>query len=685
LKREPKSAKEYGSLYERFIKKPVVKKKGKKKEHWYVKFCRRAGRTFKAKNEFKKVEFKMAIDFLGWDLKPREVNAAPMFALVLALVAVIPGFFMLYYMVFMTGQLPLMALMYGAPMLVILPFFLVFYLQNYPLKAADAEKMKSITYIPEIVNYLVMSMKLTPNLEKAVAFAAEHGRGKIAADLKNITWQTKIGAYNTMEEGLDDLAYKWGKFSDEFKHALMMIRASVIEINEAKRYEILDKAVTDTLEGLRDEMTKYAVRMRQPSIYLYYVGILLPLMLIIMLPIGAMMAKLPIAQTWVMIVLYNIAIPIGAIFFAAKILKTRPPVYMPPKIPDTYPGLPKKGHIKVGKTMFPAIVLALIAGAGIYFACTMFLEPMMNPYPPSWDLEAQEAWFPFFQAAGIVLAGAAAASIYLYGTSYAKRKVQKELMKMETEFQDSVYVMASRLGENRPMEEAMDYTAKFLGGTKISVLYSKTVDNIRNLGMTVDMALFDPVYGSLKNVPSESIRGSMRIVVDSIALGVEQAARALIALSMQLRDSQKVKVKIQELMSEITAMMRSIAFFIAPLVLGVTTALQKIIISALSGLSTTPGAEAVGSLPAGVSVPSLPFTSLGSAEMLHNIPDSFTFLLIIAIYVIEVTIILVYFVSKIEEGDNPLALKMNLAMALPIAMIFYFFAAFFAAQMVVTA
>ena len=55
---KPKSAKEYGTLYERFIKKPVVTKKLKKKENWYVKFCRRAGKSFKAKDEFKKVEFR---------------------------------------------------------------------------------------------------------------------------------------------------------------------------------------------------------------------------------------------------------------------------------------------------------------------------------------------------------------------------------------------------------------------------------------------------------------------------------------------------------------------------------------------------------------------------------------------------------------------------------------------------
>ena len=651
-----------------------------KRENWYIGFARRAGTIFKAPDKFTKEEYGAALQFLGWDLKAREVNAAPTLALMLGIIVSVIGFAYLYYLVFITGDLyvsfedfsTMMPLFYPSMALILIPFLLVYYVQGYILRAADAEKMKSIAHIPEIVNYIIMSMKLSSNLERAVQFAGEHGKGRIADDLKELTWRIQIGTYKTIEQGLDELAYKWGRYSEEFKHALMLIRSSIIEVDEAKRSLILDKAMADVLEGIKDDMEKYAAEMRQPSVYLYYLGVLLPLMLIVMLPIGSMMASLPLAQTWILVLLYNLAIPVGTALFAQNILKKRPPVYVPPTIPDTYPALPKKGNMKIGGMEISAAFLAFVVGIGAFLLFYLFIDPILNPYPPNYVDEAiRAAHYPFFTLAGAVIGICAAISIYLYGISASKRKVQKSIMSMEVEFQDSVYVLASRLGENRPIEEAISYTADFLTTEKIALVFRRASENITNLGMTIEMALFDPIYGALKDIPSDLIRGSMRIVIDSINLGVQQGARALISLSMQLRDSQRIKDKIASLLEEITSMMKSIAFLIAPLVLGITVALQKIIINALKSVSVTQTTSETGR--------EIGMTGfgLGNPAMLESIPTPPIFLLIIAIYVIEITLILIYFTSKIEEGENDLAVKMNIAASLPIAVILFFLSAWF--------
>ncbi len=656
-----------------------------KNENWFVRFARSAAKYVKAKKEFSKEEYSLALNFLGWDLEPREVNAAPVYGMMLSIIIILPLLLLVAANLFLGIPIPLLGIrlpftigLYLLLGLVMLPFIVSYYLQNYLLSAAKAEKMKSITYIPEIVNYLVMSMKLSPNLEKALEFAAEHGRGKIADDLKKLVWDTRIGVYHSIEEALDDFAYKWGAFSDEFKHALMLIRSSVIEVDEAKRNALLDKAVTETLEGIKESMNKYAADMRQPSIYLYYLGVLLPLMLIIMLPIGAMMARMPIAKAPILVLLYNVLLPLFAFFFAKNILSKKPPVYEPPVIPDNYPGLPKKGTMRIGKTAVPVIVIAFFLAVLIYFSFAYVLEPLLNPVPPVWEKAAREAYFHFFQLAGAVISIAVFASVMLYGSAADKRKAQKEVMQMEEEFQDSIYIIASRLGENRPMEEAVSYASKFLPKSKTADLFKATYSNIQNLGLTVEKALFDPLYGSLKNVPSDLIRGAMRIVVDSIGLGVQQAARALISLSMQLRDSQKVRESIKASLGEVTSMMKSIAFLIAPLVLGITTALQRIIISALQATAQT---QQVGGAVSGVS---LPMMSLGDASMLSQVPSPFLFMLIMAVYVIEITVILVYFVTHVEEGRNDLALKINLARSIPIALFFFFLAAWFGSHLTVS-
>ena len=485
--------------------------------------------------------------------------------------------------------------------------------------------------------------------------------------------------YRSMEEGLDDIAYRWGSFSDHFKRALMLIRSSVIEIDEAKRNAMLDKAVTDVTSGMRDDMAGYVRDMKQPSIYLYYLGVLLPLMLIIMLPIGSVMAKLPLAQTPYMIGLYIIGIPLFTFIFARSIIQKRPPVYEAPAIPDTYPGLPPRGNMMLGKTSVPAVFAAMLAGIAIFAVFAWVVDPVANPVPPAYK---KIEHIPFFALMGAVLGAVMAASIYLYGTSSAKRKVQKETVEMESQFQDSIYVLASRLGENRPIEEAMKYSSEFLVGSKqIKAVFRQTVENVVSLGMTMQTALFDPVYGALRNNPSSIIKGSMRIVVDSIALGSQQAARALVGLSMQLTESQKLKQEMSLMLEDVTSTMKSMATFIAPMVLGITTALQKIVVGALS--SAAPSVPTgTSALPAGATgVSSLPQVTLGSAEELSAMPDSLTFLLIMGAYIIEITAILIYFTSKVDEGENSLALRMNLARTLPIATALFFLVAWFTSSL----
>lgn len=88
----------------------------------------------------------------------------------------------------------------------------------------------------------------------------------------------------------------------------------------------------------------------------------------------------------------------------------------------------------------------------------------------------------------------------------------------------------------------------------------------------------------------------------------------------------------------------------------------------------TGGASSFGSSSSNISL-------CKSSEALEAIPSPEIFLIIIAIYVIQVTLILIFFTSKIEEGDNDLALKINIAKSLPIALIFFFISAWFASSL----
>lgn len=636
-------------------------------------------------------EQKTAIDFLQINLNEKQIysvaNGIRNFLIIFGLFSTVfmyleYQYLLSFYFIFGIGGL-----------LVLLGVFAGSFYVNYPVSIAEKERKKSLAYIPEIISYLVMNMHLSSNLERAVEFAASHGRGKIAQDFRKMLWEVQIGKFNSIEEGLDDIAYRWGNYSDDFKHSLMLIRASLLESDSKKRESLLDRANSDVIEGSREKMDIYARQLQQPTVYLYYFGILLPLMLAIVLPIASgIVQNLPIAGVMPFFLIYDVMLPIGMYVLASNILGSRPPTYIPPDIPADFQGLPKKNTIDLFGINLPSIPLAfsVIVGSiaiGSFLDAQNIASVQSNlgisdkatalSSIPHFNLPFS---IPFigntiylFTLYGILIGFGVATSIYLIGKYAARKKVQDEIRSMESEFKDSLYILASRLGENRPIEDAINHAVEFLPKSQISNrIFKRILENITQLGMTVDAAIFDPNFGAVRDVPSEIIRSGMRIIVDSVQLGVNVAATSLINLSMQLRNSQKIDESLRRLLEDVTQMLKTMGTFIAPIVLGVVTSLQKIILSSISSNCSVQSASS----PAQSAVAGSSLSGLGSAS---NISQLFcninpaqvvspgTFMLLIGIYVIEVVIILAYFNSQIEDTNNPLHTYTSIAYSLPIA------------------
>ncbi len=713
----------------------------KREQVGFVRFCKSIHSKFPSlgKGAKFKEDYKGAVEFLGWDLKAEEFASAAKFVLLAAILAgvivsVAITFSPLGEIVAGFAGAPELVIVYTILPFIIIALLLVTYIQGYPIAAAKTEQTKALTYVPEMVGYMIMSMKLVPNLEKAVEFSAEHGTGKIADDFKRIIWDTQIGVYNTLSEALDELAYRWGKFSEEFKHALMMIRASVLENTEAKRYQILDKTMETILASIREKMEKYARELSEPSILLFYLGVLLPLILIIILPVGSAFSGTAMASPWVLVLIYNITIPIVTFLFARSVLKKRPPTKEAAVIPDDYPGLPPKYKARIGNSLIDLrliIVGMIVVGAlGSFFLSVEGVPPksiqeegaiQLLPadrtlegvlkeanLPPDYFDEGgplerryiarygeragrqrfedeKTAFFsdpkndttPYNLIFGLALTVSLCFFAFFYFTSIYKRQAQLVIEKMESEFKDSLYILASRLGENKPVEEALKHTRNFLPGFEISKrVFAKTVENIELLGMPLELAVFDKNYGSLRNLPSRTIQTGMRILVDSVKLGVNVAARTIISLSLQLRNSEKVNRELKAMISDTTNMMRTMSIFIAPIVLGVTTALQKVVMLTLNAIRSSQVSSTIGELAStGGSVPGAPnIGGLTQGMQAFAIDPStatgmvqpWQFVIIVATYVLQLVFIMVYFSSKIEE-DNDILFRINLAKALPIA------------------
>jgi len=243
-------------------------------------------------------------------------------------------------------------------------------------------------------------------------------------------------------------------------------------------------------------------------------------------------------------------------------------------------------------------------------------HPKLYPYKYQFITQTYDLT-PYALIYAIFLAIAAAIAVYLRQLYAPKSKHQADIMRMEDEFKDAVYVLASRMGEGKPLENALLAVNENLPETKIARIFERIAYNIRVLGLTIRDAVFSPAFGVLKNIPSKRLHDAFDVLVSSVTLGTELAAKALVVLSEQLRDEEDVVKSIRTKLSEIAGMMMLMGMFVAPAVLGITIALEKVIMNSLSGLDLS-GAQSsdVSDAMSQFGLNTKAFSSIGNSQVL---------------------------------------------------------------------
>ncbi|NPA77076.1 MAG: hypothetical protein GXN93_04975 [Candidatus Diapherotrites archaeon] len=692
------------------LKKP---KQGKKKSssEQFIEFCEQAAKKYPYNGKIAP-ELRHALEYLEWPIDPAAVYSGAKLAGLYAAVAGVFVSMMLLYVMFIEPNGIEDILTYPMdyltnPMfLLFLSFPLLFWAGGYysvlSMPISEAKKRFQQDMFPALrtLGYFVMSMKLVPNLEHGVKFATEHGKGFFADKLSRVLWNTQLGVLHTIEEGIDKIAYQIGYYSGEFKHALMRVRSSLMEGDDAKRYVILDSALREAKTGIKERMLEHAESLYMPSMQLFYVGVFLPLLVFIILPIGAAFSKNAIVSSpYFIFGAYDVALPLLTFFFARYIISQRPNVYEMPYIPDSF----VKDYDKIRRRAIITAVIAFVAVVAFGYVAHLFLDttpqrvapmvgmsaeqieqilahPNQNPYKYQFLTQSYD-FTPYVLIYSVYLAVALAIFVYLRMLYAPKAKHQADIMKMEDEFKDAVYVLASRMGEGKPLENALLAVNENLPETKIAKVFERIAYNIRVLGLTIRDAVFSPAFGVLKNIPSKRLQDAFDVLVSSVTLGTELAAKALVVLSEQLRDEEDVVKAIRTKLSEIAGMMIMMGMFIAPAVLGITIALEKVIMSSLSGLDLSNlQNNGINQAMSQFGLNSGIMNKIGNAKVLQM--PVWVFLVSVGIYVLEVAALLTYFSIYLLNGRDKIGMFLKLGYAVLIAAVVYIVVSYASLQMV---
>ena len=625
---------------------------------WYVRACKSTAKqwewaipnpqAFSRKCE-KSVspEYRDALRFTGFDLEAFETvlfSYAGTFAALILLLGI--DFFLLLSRSFDSKSLFIMG-----TLTFIIPLIVLYYLSEYVKIKAGLMKISSLGDIPEILSYIIMSMKLVPNLEHAVLFAARNSGRPLATDLKKLTWDLNLRIYSSMDDALLSFADLWGRNSEYFKRSLHLIKSSTAEPDEAQRVITLNRALDISLEGTENLMEAFAEKLKTPSYILYSIFILIPLALVALLPAVTVVGMKP--KTSDLVLLYDFIFPLLAAVYSEYILMQRPVAFAPRKIPDTHPDLADIKQKKRTAILTGALVCALTAPLGYILLASGNPGGIVSTNP----LEGY-----LLPALPLVIGGTAGLSIYLYFSSLPYKKIRDRIKQMEQEFADSLFVLGRRISEGKAPEEAFAHTARTMEGSKIGEAYEGISMNLLSMRTNLKDAVFDEEFGAFRHVYSERIRNTMLLFTESVHKNHEAAGASIIKLADHLKELSDVEERIRRSLYDVTSTMRTTAAIFAPLIAGITLALSEVITKILNQV-----AERVSRVPADLS--GMP-VEISPETFSQSIPPD-QFLLTIGVYIVLISAILTRFAGAIEYGGERAQLKYDLACMLPVTVIIF--------------
>jgi len=598
--------------------------------NWYEKTAQFSGKILVANPpKGSAQELTGAINFTGLRVTPQQVMSL---AIMAAIVFVVVG--VAVAVSFMTRgiELPLGGIalaMFGLPV--------AWYMLKYPVNLLKEMRIKASSQVVLAVLYMVVSMRISPNLERALRFAAANVSGPLAWDMRKLLWDMEMKKYYSAWDALEAYIVKWKPENEEFAEALRLIRDSTSQPSD-KTNIILDEALNVVLEGSKTRMKHYVQDLKLPVMIIHMMGIVLPVLGSIMAPLVAVFMADMISPAH-FIIGYDIALPIIIIWFINNTLRKRPVTFSPSAVAN-HPSLPKKGHVMIKGKSFPAVVFGLLVlVATVTYPLVYFAED-----PATRLLGHGEGVFSLAMAGLIILGVGMSLGVYFYLSTFQRKKIQEDIRSVENDFELALFQLGNRMSAGVPTEVAVAKALDDVKDLKIADMFRLTLRNMKTLGMTFDGALFDAKYGSILYYPSELIRNVMRAVVDTAKKGVRYASESMFRISKYMKNIRETQEYMRELLEETVSSMRFQAYMLTPMVTALVVSMASIIILVLAKLG-----EYVDQLGLSKSM-GMPDISIAFNAKAAISPELFQ--LIVGTYLIEMLIILAIFMTKISEGES---------------------------------
>lgn len=638
----------------------------------YKRWCDTLGNLIKIRasdKDSKKIQ--KHLDIAHLDVTPSQV-------VTLAIVSMLIFFFVtlaISVSVFLiTGSLQLLFTFLG----LLASVFVFYYAYSAPKRLANIWRLKASSQMVPSILYIVVYMKHTSNLERAIEFASQHLEKPLSLDFKKIFYDVETGKFSTIKASLDNYLESWRGYSQEYIEAFHLIESSLFEASENRRVQTLEKALTVILDGVYDKMLRYSREIRSPLTNIYMLGIILPTLGLALLPLASTLLQGSIKGHHV-IIIFNIIIPFMVFYMVSEVLLKRPGGHGESQTLELNPDYPKFISKKPWLIAFLIALPFLILGLSPFiFQLGLFTSPLGLQS----DYTFQDLGIPFFQdqklfdfretpsgssvgpfgLVGIISSLFIPFSVMLFFSIAYKMKTnvliksRNKTRSLEDEFTTSLFQLGNRLGDGIPAEIAFAKIQENTRGLKTQKFFAIVNQNIQQLGMSLEDAIFNPNRGAIIFYPSSLIATSMRILVESSKKGLKVAARSLMAISEYIKNIKRINERLKDLLAEIVSDMKSNMVFLAPLLAGIVVGLSAMIAAILGKLQLLVQQGAGSTDLAG-------FGNLNSITQIFDISlmiPPYFIQASIGIYIIEITFILTAALVTVDAGKDTLREKNEL-------------------------
>ncbi len=661
----------------------------------YEKWARSFGGLMKvnpSKKDLVKMQRNLSVAHL--DITPAEVVSFSFFGAFIIFVVGLLIFLGIFFLQPNAGVDGLMRYVMGpAGLFLFLIFigamFVFYYIYISPERMAKLWRLKAGAQMVPCILYVVVYMKHTSNLERAIAFASKHLKAPLSLDLKKIFWDVETGKFSTIKESLDNYLKSWENDAVEFVEAFHLIESSLYEPSNAQRVLTLEKSLQVILDGVYENMMVFSRSIRSPLTNLYMLGIVLPTLGLALLPLASTLLG-DMIKFYHVFILFNLIVPFFVFYLTNQILLRRPEGYGESEnleLNPEYKRYASKGpYFTAAAICIPFFILGILPllFSSVFFVETLGLQPDYSL--ATFGLEQMEdVWFfdfksvetgetiktldelrnarSFSSVVGPFGVGALLLSLFIplsialfFSMAYGMKtkyliKARKDTKQLEKEFTNSLFQLGNRLGDGMPAEIAFAKVAESTRGQKTADFFKIVNGNLRQRGMSLERAIFDKRAGAIIYFPSRLIETSMRILLESVRKGLKIAAESLMSISEYIKNIQKVTRRLQDLLAEVVSDMKSNIVFLAPLLSGIIVGLTAMITFILNKLEAIFAQVGEG----GASISG--FGDIGGLlnlfDILKMVPPYYM-QIAIGIYIIQIVFILSNVLVAVDSGDDKL-------------------------------